>query len=135
MFRKILQLFQKPLLEKYDFLLIKDGLMYADILEGTGKEVRFGSKATVHYKGWLLENGKLGKKFDSSYKRKQEFQFPVGSGRVIKGWDEGVKGMRENGIRMLYVPGHLGYGKTGVAGVIPSGASLIFEIKLLKVEF
>jgi peptidylprolyl isomerase len=109
---------------------LPSGLKYVDLKEGTGATARRESFVTVHYTGWL-ENGK---KFDSSLDRKQPFSFPLGGGRVIKGWDEGVAGMKVGGKRKLIIPPQLGYGARGAGGVIPPNATLIFEVELLKVS-
>src|SRR5262245_20239949 len=106
------------------------GLQYIDQMQGTGAQAVAGKTATVHYAGWL-ENGK---KFDSSVERGQPFTFPLGAGRVIKGWDEGVQGMKVGGKRRLTIPSSLGYGARGAGNVIPPHATLIFEIELLGVE-
>ena len=92
--------------------------------------VKTGDTVSVHYTGWL----KSGKKFDSSVDRGSPFEFPVGKGRVIKGWDEGVISMKVGGKRKLIVPAHLGYGDSGAGGVIPPGATLIFEVELLGIK-
>lgn len=133
MFTRIFSIFKKPVIERYSFNVVKDGLLSADVEPGTGKEARFGVTATVQYKAWLVYNGKKGKKFDAS--KKEPFRFQVGAGRVIKGWDEGIKGMKEGGKRILYVPSTYGYGKSGVPNVIPSSATLLFEVKLEKVDY
>jgi FKBP-type peptidyl-prolyl cis-trans isomerase len=93
-----------------------------------------GKLVTVHYTGWLNQDGKPGKKFDSSKDRNEPFQFPIGIGYVIKGWDEGVADMKVGEKRMLYIPSSLGYGSRGAGGVIPANADLIFEVELLDVE-
>ena len=103
------------------------GLQYLDLVIGTGATAAEGQTVTVHYTGWL-ENGK---KFDSSVDRGQSFSFPLGAGRVIKGWDEGVKGMKVGGKRKLTIPPKLGYGAQGAGGVIPPHATLIFDVELL----
>ena len=105
------------------------GLQYIDLTVGTGATAQAGQTVTAHYTGWL-ENGK---KFDSSVDRGQPFSFPLGAGRVIKGWDEGVQGMKVGGKRKLIIPSNLGYGARGAGGVIPPNATLIFEVQLLGV--
>ena len=105
------------------------GLGYVDIVEGTGARPRTGDSVSVHYTGWL----KSGQQFDSSHDRGQPLIFPIGRGRVIKGWDEGVGTMRVGGKRKLVIPAHLGYGDRGAGSVIPPGATLIFEVELLDV--
>jgi len=104
------------------------GLKYEDLVAGTGAEAKAGQSVTVHYTGWLTD----GKKFDSSKDRKDPFVFPLGAGRVIKGWDEGVQGMKVGGKRKLTIPPGLGYGPRGAGNVIPPNATLIFEVELLK---
>jgi len=89
---------------------------------------------SVHYTGWLSENGSKGKKFDSSVDRGQPFQFTLGAHQVIAGWDEGVSGMKVGGKRTLIIPPELGYGARGAGGVIPSNATLIFDVELLGVQ-
>lgn len=106
------------------------GLKYVDRVVGTGDEAVAGKTVNVHYTGWL-ENGK---KFDSSVDRGQPFSFPLGAGRVIKGWDEGVQGMKVGGKRKLTIPSDLGYGSRGAGGVIPPNATLIFDVELLGVR-
>jgi FKBP-type peptidyl-prolyl cis-trans isomerase len=106
------------------------GLKYVDQVVGTGDVAVAGKTASVHYTGWL-ENGK---KFDSSVDRGQPFSFPLGAGRVIKGWDEGVQGMKVGGKRKLTIPSDLGYGSRGAGGVIPANATLIFDVELLGVR-
>ena len=103
------------------------GLEYIDQAVGTGREAGPGDTATVHYTGWL-ENGT---KFDSSHDHGKPFPFRVGAGQVIKGWDEGVTGMKVGGKRKLMIPPHLGYGARGAGGVIPPNAKLTFEVELL----
>ncbi len=109
------------------------GLQYSDTTVGDGAEAKAGARVRVHYTGWLYENGKAGKKFDSSKDRNEPFVFPLGGGQVIKGWDEGVQGMKVGGTRMLIIPAELGYGSRGAGGVIPGGATLLFEVELLGV--
>jgi FKBP-type peptidyl-prolyl cis-trans isomerase len=106
------------------------GLKYRDQEVGTGEVAVAGKTASVHYTGWL-ENGK---KFDSSVDRGQPFSFPLGAGRVIKGWDEGVQGMKVGGKRKLTIPSDLGYGSRGAGGVIPPNATLIFDVELLGIR-
>jgi len=106
------------------------GLGYVEIAEGAGARPRPGETVSVHYTGWL----KSGQKFDSSLDRGQPLEFSVGRGQVIKGWDEGVGTMRVGGKRKLIIPAHLGYGDRGAAGVIPPGATLIFEVELVGIK-
>ena len=110
------------------------GLKYRDEVVGTGPAPKQGQSVNVHYTGWLDENGKQGKKFDSSRDRGQPFSFPLGEGRVIRGWDEGVASMKVGGRRTLIIPAELGYGARGAGGVIPPGATLIFDVELLGVR-
>jgi len=105
------------------------GLQYIDLKVGLGPTAKAGQTVSVHYTGWL-ENGK---KFDSSVDRGQPFSFPLGAGRVIKGWDEGVQGMKVGGKRKLIIPSQLGYGARGAGAAIPPNATLIFEVELLGV--
>jgi FKBP-type peptidyl-prolyl cis-trans isomerase len=107
-----------------------DGLQYTDEQVGTGAEATPGKTAVVHYTGWLMD----GTKFDSSLDRQQPFSFPLGAGQVIKGWDEGVAGMKVGGKRILIVPPSLGYGARGAGNVIPPNATLKFEVQLLDVH-
>jgi peptidylprolyl isomerase len=107
------------------------GLKYRDEVVGTGAAPKSGQSVSVHYTGWLDENGKPGKKFDSSRDRGQPFSFPLGQGRVISGWDEGVATMKVGGRRTLIIPPDLGYGARGAGGAIPPGATLIFDVELL----
>jgi peptidylprolyl isomerase len=109
------------------------GLQYIDTKVGTGASGA-GKTATVHYTGWLYQNGQKGKKFDSSVDRGQPFSFPVGGGQVIKGWDEGVASMKVGGKRTLIIPPSLGYGARGAGGVIPPNATLMFDVELLGVK-
>ena len=109
------------------------GLQYEDVVEGTGAEASAGQRVTVHYTGWLYKNGSRGKKFDSSKDRGDPFRFTLAGGEVIRGWDEGVQGMKVGGTRMLVIPSELGYGARGAGGVIPPNATLIFEVELLAV--
>jgi peptidylprolyl isomerase len=110
------------------------GLSYRDEVVGTGPSPQAGQNVSVHYTGWLDEGGKPGKKFDSSRDRGQPFSFPIGQGRVIAGWDEGVASMKVGGRRTLIIPAKLGYGERGAGGAIPPGATLIFDVELLGVR-
>ncbi|MDY7575665.1 FKBP-type peptidyl-prolyl cis-trans isomerase [Actimicrobium sp. CCI2.3] len=108
------------------------GLQYSEVKLGTGAMAKAGGNVSVHYTGWLQNpDGSIGKKFDSSRDRGQPFQFPLGRGQVIRGWDEGVQGMLVGGQRRLVIPAALGYGQRGAAGVIPPGATLVFDVELL----
>ena len=106
------------------------GLKYVDLVVGTGLEAEKGQTVSVHYTGWLTD----GKKFDSSVDRGEPFSFPLGAERVIKGWDEGVAGMKVGGKRKLMIPPQLGYGTRGAGGVIPPNAELVFEVQLLEIR-
>lgn len=108
----------------------KSGLKYIDHKVGDGAEAKKGDTVTVHYTGTLKD----GKKFDSSKDRDEPFSFPLGAGRVIKGWDEGVAGMKVGGKRKLIIPSELAYGKKGFPGAIPPDAELTFEVELLKIK-
>ena len=103
-------------------------LKIEDLHMGSGEGAKSGDTVEVHYTGWLID----GTSFDSSHKRNQPFSFKLGEGRVIKGWDQGVVGMKIGGKRKLTIPPHLGYGSRGAGGVIPPNAELIFEVELLK---
>ena len=105
------------------------GLTYQELTEGTGAEAAKGAQVSVHYTGWLMD----GTKFDSSKDRNEPFDFPLGAGQVIKGWDEGVAGMKVGGKRKLTIPPSLGYGARGAGGVIPPNATLVFEVELLGI--
>jgi peptidylprolyl isomerase len=106
------------------------GLKYIDVKVGDGETAKKGDTVSVHYTGTLKD----GTKFDSSKDRNQPFSFPLGAGRVIKGWDEGVAGMKVGGTRKLIIPPELGYGKRGAGNVIPPDAELHFEVELLKIK-
>ncbi|MBI1913253.1 MAG: FKBP-type peptidyl-prolyl cis-trans isomerase [Planctomycetes bacterium] len=106
------------------------GLKYIDLKVGTGDKAKKDDTVEVHYTGWL----KNGKKFDSSVDRGKPFEFKLGAGRVIKGWDEGVAGMKVGGKRKLIIPSKLAYGERGAGGVIPPNAELTFEVELLKIK-
>jgi len=109
------------------------GLIINDTVVGAGKTAVAGQDVSVHYTGWLFYGGERGKKFDSSKDRGQPFSFALGAGQVIKGWDEGVQGMKIGGSRTLTIPPDLGYGARGAGGAIPPNATLIFEVELLGV--
>lgn len=104
-------------------------LMIENLREGAGAEAKSGNTVTVHYVGTLTD----GKKFDSSRDRGKGFSFPLGGGRVIKGWDQGVAGMKIGELRKLTIPPHLAYGDRGFPPVIPPGSTLVFEVELLSV--
>ena len=110
-----------------ELITTPSGLKYEDIETGSGAVAQAGQKARVHYTGWL----KNGQKFDSSLDRNDPFEFTLGAGMVIKGWDEGVAGMKVGGKRKLTIPPDLGYGARGAGGVIPANAELTFEVELL----
>jgi peptidylprolyl isomerase len=112
----------------------KSGLQFEDTVVGTGASPATGQTCVMHYTGWLWVNGAKGSKFDSSVDRGQPFEFPIGRGRVIKGWDEGVATMQIGGKRTLLIPPQLGYGDRGAGGKIPPGATLLFEVELLGVR-
>lgn len=119
-----------PALELDAFTQTPSGLQYRDLTVGDGAEARSGQTVTVHYTGWLKD----GAKFDSSLDRGEPFQFPLGQGQVIPGWEEGVEGMRVGGKRQLVIPPDLGYGFQGYPGVIPPSATLVFEVELLGIR-
>jgi peptidylprolyl isomerase len=110
------------------------GLKIEDTQVGSGETPKSGQICVMHYTGWLYDNGAKGKKFDSSVDRNEPFEFQIGKGRVIKGWDEGVSTMQVGGKRTLIIPPDLGYGARGAGGVIPPNATLIFEVELLGVK-
>jgi peptidylprolyl isomerase len=107
------------------------GLQYEEIKEGTGQAAKAGDTVVVHYTGTLKSNGK---KFDSSLDRNEPFEFKLGAGMVIKGWDEGVQGIKVGGKRKLIIPAKLAYGERGAGNVIPPNADLVFEVELLKIK-
>jgi FKBP-type peptidyl-prolyl cis-trans isomerase len=112
-------------------------LVINEVKPGTGAEVSAGQTAVVHYTGWLFDAGAAdnkGRKFDSSRDRGDPFAFRVGRGEVIKGWDQGVAGMKMGGQRRLIIPAELGYGARGAGGVIPGGATLVFDVELMAIE-
>jgi FKBP-type peptidyl-prolyl cis-trans isomerase FkpA len=110
------------------------GLEIIDTTVGTGATPKPGQICVMHYTGWLYENGKKGKKFDSSVDRNEPFEFPIGQHQVIAGWDEGVATMKVGGKRTLIIPPALGYGSRGAGGVIPPNATLMFDVELLAVK-
>jgi FKBP-type peptidyl-prolyl cis-trans isomerase len=110
------------------------GLCYHDDVVGSGAQACNGDTVSVHYTGWLDAGGSKERPFDSSHKRGTPFEFELGAGRVIRGWDEGVTGMKVGGARRLQIPPELGYGARGAGGVIPPNATLWFEVELLAVR-
>ena len=110
------------------------GLQYEDTVVGDGAEATKGQTVTVHYTGRLYKDGEQGAKFDSSKDRRDPFQFSLGAGMVIRGWDEGVAGMKIGGARTLIIPAELGYGSRGAGGVIPPNATLKFDVELLDLS-
>jgi len=108
------------------------GLTYEDSILGSGAVATAGQNVTVHYTGWLYQDGQQGAKFDSSKDRRDPFVFRLGAGMVIRGWDEGVAGMQVGGVRTLIIPPELGYGARGAGGVIPPNATLKFDVELLN---
>lgn len=113
---------------------LPSGLEFQELLVGSGAEAVAGKRLNVHYTGWLDESGKPGQKFDSSVDRNEPFQFVLGSGMVIRGWDEGCQGMKVGGKRRLMIPAELGYGARGAGDAIPPNAKLIFDVELLGVN-
>jgi FKBP-type peptidyl-prolyl cis-trans isomerase FkpA len=114
-----------------------DGLTKIDVKVGTGKEATPGKMVSVHYTGWLFDKSAAdnkGKKFDSSRDRPGNFTFPLGAGRVIKGWDQGVQGMKVGGQRTLIIPSSMGYGARGAGNIIPPNATLVFDVELMGVQ-
>ena len=113
---------------------VNERSLYTDTTTGNGAAATPGSKVSVHYTGWLYNNGAKGAKFDSSVDRGQPFQFTLGAHQVIAGWDEGVATMKVGGKRTLIIPPQLGYGERGAGGVIPPNATLIFDVELLGIK-
>jgi peptidylprolyl isomerase len=122
------------MLSRMAMTVTSSGLQYEDTKPGTGAKPAKGQTCVMHYTGWLWVDGAKGAKFDSSLDRGQPFSFPLGQGRVIKGWDEGVATMSQGGKRTLIIPPELGYGARGAGGVIPPQATLLFEVELLDIE-
>jgi peptidylprolyl isomerase len=120
--------------DKPEIVTTASGLKYIDHTIGGGAEAVNGATLEMHYTGWIYENGKRGKQFDSSVPRGRTFSFTLGQGRVIKGWDEGVKGMQVGGKRELIIPPELGYGVHGAGDAIPPNATLDFEVELIRVR-
>jgi len=120
----------KPKMEEPKEITTPSGLKYIELKEGTGDVAKAGQSVSVHYTGWLTD----GKKFDSSVDRGQPFSFKLGAGQVIKGWDEGVAGMKVGGKRKLIIPADLAYGNRAMGGVIPANSTLVFEVELLGVK-
>ncbi len=116
--------------DESEFVTTASGLKYAELQQGDGATVQKGSQVSVHYTGWLLD----GTRFDSSYDRGEPFDLVVGAGQVIKGWDEGLQGMKVGGIRQLVIPANLAYGERGAGGVIPPNATLVFEVEIVAVR-
>ncbi len=123
-----------PSTENSKVISTQSGLRYLDEKIGEGVEAVKGKSAIVHYTGWLNNQGKKGAKFDSSIDRGQTFKFLLGAGQVIKGWDEGVQGMKVGGKRTLMIPSNLGYGKRGAGAAIPPDADLIFDVELINIK-
>lgn len=117
-----------------DAVTTPSGLKIIDTVVGTGPTPKTGQTCVMHYTGWLYENGAKGDKFDSSVDRGEPFEFAIGTGQVIAGWDEGVASMKVGGKRTLIIPPNLGYGSQGAGGVIPPNATLIFDVELLGVK-
>lgn len=117
-----------------DYTTLSNGLRYRDDVVGTGAQPAAGQTVDVHYTGWLNDNGKPGRKFDSSRDRGSPFSFKLGAGQVIQGWDIGVATMKVGGRRTLILPPDLAYGGRGAGGVIPPGATLIFDVELLGIR-
>ena len=123
-----------PVLALDNKTLTASGLTIIDNKVGAGESPKIGQTAVVHYTGWLYQDGKKGKQFDSSRPRGEPFEFPLGQGKVIPGWDEGVETMKVGGKRTLIVPPQLGYGAAGAGGAIPPNSTLLFEVELLGVK-
>ena len=123
--------YNQPVMDNITSLQITDSKV------GTGAEAKSGRQVTVHYTGWLYDAkaaDKHGKKFDSSKDHGEPFSFKLGGGQVIRGWDQGVAGMKVGGTRTLVIPSELGYGQRGAGGAIPPNATLLFDVELLEVK-
>jgi len=116
----------------HEYIETKSGLKYLDLIIGEGEEAKSRDSVDVHYTGWLYVDDKKGQKFDSSYDRKKPISFRLGMGKLIKGWEEGIPGMKVGGKRILIIPSKIGYGKRAV-GAIPSNSTLMFEVELVKI--
>lgn len=114
------------------YISTDSGLQIEDVTPGSGTEAQAGQWVRVHYTGWLYQDGEIGNSFDSSRTRSTPFEFELGAGQVIPGWDEGVCGMRVGGTRRLIIPPKLAYGERGAGRVIPPNATLLFEVELLE---
>ncbi len=123
-----------PAMAADNYVTMQSGVQYHDETVGTGPEPKPGQTVQVHYTGWLYENGGKGAKFDSSRDRNQPFEFVLGQGHVIPGWDSGVATMHVGGKRTLIIPPDQGYGARGAGGVIPPGATLMFDVELLAIH-
>jgi peptidylprolyl isomerase len=130
----LLSLAALPAFAEMTETLTASGLKMIDTKEGTGPSPKSGQTCVMHYTGWLYKDGKKGKKFDSSHDRGEPFEFVIGQGQVIPGWDEGVATMKVGGKRTLIIPPDLGYGARGAGGAIPPNATLIFDVELLGVK-
>jgi peptidylprolyl isomerase len=125
--------FRSAVIRAMSMTTTASGLSYEDTRVGTGASPAKGQTCNMHYTGWLWENNAKGVKFDSSHDRGRPFSFPLGMGRVIRGWDEGVATMQVGGARTLIIPAELGYGARGAGALIPPNATLIFEVELLDI--
>lgn len=125
---------RNPALAETNVVTLPSGVKYEDHVVGTGETPKKGQMVTVHYTGWLDDNGSKGRKFDSSRDRGQPFTFKLGVGQVISGWDIGVSTMQAGGQRTLVLPPEHGYGQRGAGSVIPPGATLIFDVELISFE-
>lgn len=120
-------------LDTDDFIRMVTGVRYKDMPRGTGAQPKKGQQVTVNYTGWIFDEPKIGKKFDSSADHGQPFTFTLGTGQVIPGWDQGVSTMRVGGTRVMILPARLAYGEHGAGDVIPANATLVFSVELLSI--